>query len=183
MKEKVLLTAQNHLIQYAEIGSCPHAFQSPQGFRLGDLCHQGKQLLQLLADAGKGFLIHTHSVIPESPFHAPAGIVKFPENHVPGNPAASLRVVSHPVLFPPQQHIACVFSAYPGQKPSSGCAEGKTDPPVSAGPHQRRGSAGVGEGNDGLQGMQRIPCQDLLIPVGQHVFPLQGQINVLRCDE
>ena len=150
VKEEGFLPIQDHLIEYAKICGCTHALQAAKSIRVRHLRNLGKKSLQFLTGAGQRFPIHAHSVIPAGSLDAPAGIVQLAEDHVPGDAAASFRVVRNAVLLPAEQDISAVLSADPRQKAAPGGAEGQADALLRAGAHQRRGRAGVGEADDAL---------------------------------
>ena len=105
--------------------------------------------------------------------------MQLPENHIPGNQTAFFRVVGVPVLFPAQKHIPAALSAYTRQKFPAGLTKRQPNSPFRTSPHQSRRRAGIGECNDAVQRMQRIPGQHLLLPFGYYILPVQSKINIL----
>ncbi len=71
----------------------------------------------------------------------------------------------------------------PGQKPSRAACRTPETHPLG----HRRPSAperpGVGEGDDAAQGMERVAGHLLLAAAGDHIFAVQGQIDVLTGHE
>ena len=132
--------------------------------------------------AGKSFqTLHRNplGMIPGSPFQHPAGIVHLTQQKALGMAAAGKGVVRGAVLLLPQQHISTAFSRHPGQKFAPGRKEGKTDSPFGAGSHQSGRGAGIGEAENGFQGVQRKPGGLPLVLADHHIFAFQRQITVL----
>ena len=127
--------------------------------------------------------IQAEPVIPAGALDAPPGVVHLAEHHAPGQAAAGERIVRRPVLGPAQQHTAGALAADPGQEAAPGGAEGQGDVPVCAGSHQGGGGPGVGEGDDAGQGVEGVAGHCLLAPVGYHVLPVQGEVDVLAGDK
>ena len=122
-------------------------------------------------------------MIPKGALDAGSTVAQLAENHGSGNFTAPEGIIGNPVLLPAQKHIAAAFPADPGQEPAPGRAEGKADAIFRTLAHEGRRGPGIGKADNGLEGVQRIPGNDLPLPVGQHILSLQGQIDVLGGDK
>ena len=183
VKEKVLFSTQEHMVKHAEIRAGRNPLQPPQGIQVRNTQHRRQQLPDALSSLFQAAPLHPGAVVPAGALDAGRAVAELSKDHTPGNFTAALHIVSNAVLLPPEKHIAAALSAGPGQKAAPGRAEGQSDAPLGAGPHQRRRSPGIGKADDCLQRVQRIPGNHVLFPVCQDIFPLQRQINVLRGDK
>lgn len=104
-------------------------------------------------------------------------------DHTAGNAAAGGELVRRAVLGTPEQDVSRGTPGDPGQKPPARRAEGQRDTALGAGAHQGGRGPGVGEGDNAAQGMERVAGGLLMFPAGDHIFAVQGQIDVLRGHE
>ena len=111
-------------------------------------------------------------MIPKGSLEAGRRVMEFSEYHIPRKSTAPFGVVCRTVLFPTEQDVSVVFAADPCQKPAVWGAEGQSDSSVGAGSHQCGRCAGVGKTDNGLQGMERITGDDLLVFIGEDIFSL-----------
>ena len=172
MEKEILLPIQQQMVKHTEISRCTNPLKSSQGIQLRNRQSLRKQLFDLPDSLLQTVICYPQGMIPQRPLNACGTVAEFSKDHGSGNGAASLAVIGNSVLFPAQQNISAAFPADPRQKPSSWCAECQPDSLLGAGSHQGRGRPGIGEADDGLQGMQRIPGNHFPVPVCQHIFPL-----------
>lgn len=127
--------------------------------------------------------VQPHPVVSPGALHAPAGVIYLAEDHHPGQAAALERVVRRPILHPPQQHVPVGGPHHPKQKLAPWGAESHADVLLGTGTQQRRGSSGVGEGDDALKRVQGAAINLRPVPFGHHVLAVQCEKYVLRQDK
>ena len=104
--------------------------------------------------------------------------MELPENHTPRNLTASRLIIRNPVLFPAQEDISMTHTSHPGQKSPPWRTECQIDIVFRAFAHESGRGPRVREGDNILEGMQRITGYNSLFSICHYIFSIQCEINV-----
>ena len=177
------LFTQNQLVKLTKIEGCSGALQAAQMLERGGCGDLGEKLFQMRRGGRQAGGVQPEPVISSGALDAPAGVIDLAEDHTAGNAATGGELVRRAVLGSPEQDVSRGAPGDPGQKPPARRAEGQRDSALGAGAHQGGRGTGVGEGDNAAQGMERVAGGLLMLPAGDHIFAVQGQIDVLRGHE
>ena len=122
-------------------------------------------------------------MVPCGAFEYPAGVIDFAQDEALGQPKALVWGVRRAVLRLTQQDIAAFLAYSACEEPASRCEKGQVDAAFDAGAHERRGSAGVGKGENALKRVQRETRDLLALAADDHVFAIKAEVAVLGEDK